>query len=414
MCETVLVHRSKRGEIAVEKTGEYEYEAQSQSKDTRRYRIVYVLGRWRCSCKAFAHTDRACKHIAAMKKVFDASPPPRSRHRGSPRRRGGPRRRTRAIKTPPIRCRFCRKEEFGTSYVRKNKHGEVQVYRCHNKKCGKRFTHDDGFLFMTYRGDVVIVAIEDRCGGKTTHNILDSLRKKHPELARSTIHVWYVKFPRLVSPYLMSLDYCMSPVMIADEIIVNINGVKHVIFSSEDEGTRFWTGAQVGRRKGSHSVQGLYKMDMAVRGFVPELVRTDGAQNFASAHNAVMRCNDSGTTSFHIRHIHLDGDMNTNVKERHNSTMRELVGTCRGIKTPNTTYVAMHQIHYNFARTHTELKMRPSEAAGVIFEDTDKWRAIIACSADHNSNVEARRRKKTSRKDLPRQAGFQVVSRFRY
>lgn len=189
--------------------------------------------------------------------------------------------------------------------------------------------------------------------------------------------MWYVKFPRLVSPYLMSLDYYLSPVMVADEIIVRINGVRHVIFSTEDEGTRFWTGAQIGRRKGSHSVQGLYKMDIAVRGFVPDLVRTDGAQNFASAHNAVMRRNDSGTTSFHIRHIHADGDMNTNVKERHNGTMRELVGTCRGIKTPYTTYVAMHQIHYNFARTHTELKKTPSEAAGVVFKDTDKWRAIM-------------------------------------
>ena len=81
---------------------------------------------------------------------------------------------------------------------------------------------------------------------------------------------------------------------------------------------------------------------------------------------------------------------------------------------PRTTYMAMHQIHYNFARTHTELGMRPSEAAGVTFADRDKWRAVIACAADCNSDAEARRRKRTSRKNLPRQAGFQVVSRFRY
>ena len=58
--------------------------------------------------------------------------------------------------------------------------------------------------------------------------------------------------------------------------------------------------------------------------------------------------------------------------------------------------------------------MRPSEAAGVRFEDRDKRRAVIACAADFNADVVARRRKKTSRSDLPRQADFQVVLRFRY
>ena len=307
------IHESKRGKIMVRQTGEYEYEAMSQSKDDEWYRIAYVLGRWCCGCKAFAHTGRACKHAASMKRLFGASPPPQARSRGR-LRRWHPRRRVPAIKTPPIKCRFCRTTEFTTSYVRENKHSKVQVYRCLNAKCGRRFTHDDGFLFMTYRGDVVIVAIEDRCGGKTTHNILDSLRKTHPELARSTLHVWFVKYPRLVSPYLMSLDYYLSPVMLADEIVVYIGGVRHVIFSTEDEGTRFYTGLQFGRFKGSHSVRGMFKMDMEVRGCVPELVRTDGAKNFASAHNAVMRYNDSGTTSFHISHIHADGDMNTNMK----------------------------------------------------------------------------------------------------
>ena len=82
VAEAVRVHRSKCGEITVRKTGKYEYEAQSQSKDTRQYRIAYVLGKWCCSCKDFAHTCRACKHIAAMKKIFDASPPPLAHYRG--------------------------------------------------------------------------------------------------------------------------------------------------------------------------------------------------------------------------------------------------------------------------------------------------------------------------------------------
>ena len=409
----ILVYKSKRNEIAVRKTDEYEYEAKSESKERKWYRIAHVLGKWYCECKGFAHTGRACKHIAAMKKLYDAKPPPAAPCRGYQRLRKA-RRLGRAIKTPPIKCRFCRSKKFGTSFVRKNEHCNVQVYRCHNPKCGRRFSPDDGFLHMTYRGDTVVRAIEDRCGDKTTHNILDSLHKTSEKPARSTLHTWFVKFPRVVSEYLFTLPYQLSPVMLVDEIMAKVGGIMYAINSTQDEGTRMCTAIQFGRRKGSHNVRRLYKMDMDIRGFVPELVKSDGAWGFSSAHKATMRYNDSGTTSFHIRHIHADGDMNTNMKEKHNDTMREFERSCRGLKTPHTTYMAMHQIHYNFARTHTELGMRPSEAAGVRFEDPDKWRAIIACAADFNCDKEARRRNKTSGCDLPRRAGFQVVPLFRH
>ena len=77
---------------------------------------------------------------------------------------------------------------------------------------------------MTYRGDAVVRAIEDRGGGKTTHNILDSLHKTREKPARSTPHTWFVKFPRVVSDHLFSLPYQLSPVMLVDEIMAKAGG----------------------------------------------------------------------------------------------------------------------------------------------------------------------------------------------
>lgn len=57
-----------------------------------------------------------------------------------------------------------------------------------------------------------------------------------------------------------------------------------MIFTAMDGGTRMSTGHQVGRQKGSHNVTGLFRMDRDVRGAVPAVVRSDGANNFASAH----------------------------------------------------------------------------------------------------------------------------------
>lgn len=408
MSEQIRTRKTARGEIRVKKIDGMEYAASSESDDGKWHRVMRIVGSWCCSCKSFAHTDRACKHVAAMKATFSPAEP---RPDPSRRRRGGAGRRRAPIKTPGVRCRFCRSTKFIKSFVRPNKYSNVQVYLCKGK-CGRRFTPDDGFLYMTYRGDRVVPAVEDRCSGKATHDICDSLAKMGGRPHRSTLYCWFVKVPRMVTPFLMSLDYCLSEIMYADEIVVMINGVRHVIFMTEDGGTRMETALQIGRFKGTHSVRSMFKMDMRIRGFVPQEVRTDGATNFASAHKHEMLGGSDGLKSIHIRHIHLDGDRNTNLKESHNSTVRIFERSCRGLKTPHTTYMGMHQIHYNHARTHSALGMAPAEAAGVRFEDPNKWLAIIACAADYNNACKLGEKPPIT--DDPRRAGFQVIPRYRY
>lgn len=405
MAGEIRVYKTKHGEIKIEKVNELEYLASSESKKAAKlYRLAYLLGRWYCSCKGFSYAMRSCKHVAAMKKIFAPKPP-------KPK---GPRRRIRArkpIKVPPIKCRHCRSTRYTTSFKRKNKYSTPQVYRCLD--CHRRFTPDNGFLFMTYRGEYVVEAIEDRCACKTPHNTCDSLSKKGGRPHRTTLYHWFVKFPRMVTPYLLSLEYNLGDTMYVDEIIIKIGGVSHVVYSAEDLRTRMNTATQIGRFKGSHSVRRLYRMDIQIRGGVAVLVITDGAKNFISAHELEMRYNvDEGKVSMHIRNIHMDGNMNTNMIESLNATLRMFEESIRGVKTPHTTYFGMHQINYNFVRTHSGIGMRPSEAAGVVFEDLDKWRAIIACAADYNN---ARKLGKVRvKKDDPRRAGFQVIPLFRY
>ena len=152
----------------------------------------------------------------------------------------------------------------------------------------------------------------------------------------------------------------------------------------------------------------MFRMDMAVRGTVPSLVKSDGAKNFASAHERVFRYNAEGKPSMHIRHIHLDGDTHTNLKERDNGTLRDFVESCRGLKSLDTTYVGACQIHFNVARTHTGIGgLRPMEAAGVGFEHDDKWFALIVNAADYNNAVKLGEIKPATQTP-PHQSGFQA------
>lgn len=89
---------------------------------------------------------------------------------------------------------------------------------------------------------------------------------------------------------------------------------------------------------------------MHVRGGVHELLKSDGAKSFASAHGSVMKHNEEDNTSFHIHHTRLDGDTHANTKERDSGTLSDFVLTCRGLKSMHTTHIAMWQINFNFQR----------------------------------------------------------------
>ena len=90
--------------------------------------------------------------------------------------------------------------------------------------------------------------------------------------------------------------------MPTDGIIVKIGGEDHAIFTTVCGGTRAPTGYRTGRKKGFHGVGELFRMGVLARGGVPSTVRSDGAQNFASAQSE-MRKNDEGKKSMHVRRI---------------------------------------------------------------------------------------------------------------
>ena len=98
-----------------------------------------------------------------------------------------------------------------------------------------------------------------------------------------------------------------------------------------------------GRKKGSN----LFRMGVLARGGVPSTVKSDGAQNFASARNEGER---RGKKLLHIRRISLASGRNPNA-ERDNGTIQHLVRSCGGLKWVDTAYIALYQIHFLIARS---------------------------------------------------------------
>ena len=133
---------------------------QARGQDANRTGLCIPLGRFQCECKGFAFTNRACKHIAGVKHTFGSPPPPPEKGRRKRKRR------RKIIGTPDVRCSHCMSKNYKEAYVRPNLLRDAQVYTCLAKKCGRNFTHDDGFKYKTYTGEQITTSLSDRACGK--------------------------------------------------------------------------------------------------------------------------------------------------------------------------------------------------------------------------------------------------------
>ena len=82
--------------------------------------------------------------------------------------------------------------------------------------------------------------------------------------------------------------------------------------------------------------------------------------------------------TLHIRHIHLQEDMNNNKMERFNGEFRDREKVMRGIKKEDSVMFDGYQIYHNYIRPHMGLDEKtPSEKCGINVKGDNKWLILI-------------------------------------
>lgn len=91
----------------------------------------------------------------------------------------------------------------------------------------------------------------------------------------------------------------------------------------------------------------------------------------------------AGPRTKHVRHIHLQGDMNNNKMERMNGEVRDREKVMRGLKKSDTAILKGYQIFHNYFREHEGLEGKtPAEAAGIKIDGKNKWITVIQNAAE--------------------------------
>jgi putative transposase len=349
-------------EVEIKQVNDSVYYVPSQTEENKLYQVVNVGEEWDCECPDFYWRGLVCKHIIAVRlwKLI----------------------RTEIKETEQILCPQCGSLEIKKSGVRKNKFGEKQRYEC--LVCGKRFVHDLAFKGLKADGKTIALALDLFYKGVSQRKIKDTLGQfMGVEVSQPTINRWIQRFTRLINKYAETLKPQVGDVWNADELKMKQHGEWKWVWSVLDRESRFWLAEHISTERTVSDAREPFRKAKEVAGKKPETVITDGLHAYKQAFNKEFFTLRNPRTQ-HISHIRLSGDMNNNIIERHNGTIREREKVTRNLKEQAPTIIEGYRNYYNLIRPNQALDGKtPAEACGIEVKGENKWVTLIQNASNH-------------------------------
>ena len=342
------------------------FTVRSQTDPTKFYAVTNTEDGLVCECpdRRFRRAD--CKHIKVVLDIL---------------------KKNKCYKTNEFRimdrskfrlCRYCDSGRIVKWGMRRNKKGNVQIFKC--KDCKRQFAANFGFEKRRYDDVLITRVIESYFRGESARDIADSLEHEEIFVSHMTVYRWIAEYSELISEYLGEIVPRVGDWVRADEIVVKVDGERPYVFASMDDDTRYWIAYEMAGTKFQHNADSLLKLTRDQIGKTPKVFKTDGLPAYARSSRKVF-----GKKTLHVRHIHLAGKRdrdNNNKMERLNGEIRDREKVFRGLKKLDTPIFAGMQAYYNFLKKHGALDGRtPAEAAKIVVDGFNKLKIIIQNAA---------------------------------
>src|SRR5579864_50898 len=342
---------------------DYHYKVHSQTSN-RDYDVIKVGDKWQCNCADSVYRHVCCKHSHSVEISLKLKQEVRERNK---------------VIISPINvdsCIYCLSKNLSKDGVRHNKNYDIQKFQC--KDCKKYFTINLGFERLKHDPKGITTAMQLYFSGESLRNVAKSLRLLGMDVTHQTVYNWIKKYTNLMQKYIDKIVPQVGDAWRADEIFVKIKGDQKYIFALMDDETRYWIAQEVADTKDKHDASGLFRKGKEVTQTKPKVIITDGLQSYHDAYQKELWEINRQKRTLHVRHIHLQGDMNNNKMERLNGEIRDREKVMRGLKKKDTSILTGYQIFHNYLRPHQGLDGKtPSEACGIKIEGDNKWITLI-------------------------------------
>lgn len=282
-------------------------------------------------------------------------------------------------------CKYCDSGRITKKGTRKNKSGNVQIFKCLD--CKKKFSSNFGFERTRFDYATITGALQMYYSGMSVRDIENHYEMLGITVDHSSIYDWICKYSTLVSKYLNEIvprtnDRTMVR---ADEVWIKVNGKQNYLFASMDDDTRYWLASDMAETKFQHNADTLLELTREKIGKNPSHFVTDGLPAYMKSSKKIF-----GKKTNHIRHIHIAGKRdrdNNNKMERLNGEIRDREKVFRGLKKIDTPIIDGMKAYYNFTKKHGALKGKtPSEEALIKVDGKNRWKTIIENASLYKEN----------------------------
>lgn len=368
--------RKQRAQSMMESTGyatqinHDTFKVRSQTNPNNFYIISKTENGLTCQCKDHLCRKADCKHIKIILEIIKKNKCYRNNT-------------FRIMERSKLKlCKYCDSGKIIKKGTRKNKNCNAQIFKCLD--CKKRFTANFGFEKTRFDVNTITGALQMFYSGMSTRDISNHYDMMGIEVSDVAVYKWICKYSTMVSKYLNEIVPRTSDRLMvrADEVWIKVNGKQNYLFASMDDESRYWLASDMAETKFQHNADTLLKLTKKTIGRNPVHFVTDGLPAYMKSSKKIF-----GKKTNHIRHIHINRDMNNNKMERLNGEIRDREKVFRGLKKIDTPIIDGMKVYYNFTKKHGALKGKtPSEEALIKVDGKNRWKTIIENASLYKSN----------------------------
>ena len=346
-------------DIKLVKAGLYSVRPPNSAKA---YSVTLSDSGWSCTCTFSKHRKAHCNHVKAAETALLPEPEKADLTVLDP--------------VPENHCPHCGTDGATKAGVRKNKNYDNQIYKC--RSCKRRFSANLGFEKCSAPPDIMIDVANDFFDGKSTGTIARNLKEKLKySPSQQTVSNWIRRISVLLGTYSRSLNPCLGDKCRMDGTHVPAFGKGNWVHSGIDDATRYWIAYQMTPNKATDDVSRLFRDVAKTAGKIMTLTVTDSDPAYAAAHKKEWKPrNYTWKPAYHHPHTHFTRDINNNLMERFNGTIKSSLKPKRGYKKGSPIIEGL-RVYYNHIRPHEGIgDLTPGEAAGIIVNGP-KWRTLV-------------------------------------
>jgi len=273
-----------------------------------------------------------------------------------------------------MNCKYCNStniKKFGTF-------NGIQRYYCND--CKRKFVPNTALPYMQTPVEQVALALSLYYDGLSLNAIRRNLKQAYGNYpSDSTVYGWITRFTKEAIDKTKDIKPELGYVWLADETVIEIDGVKHWLWDIIDIKTRFLIASHISlKRTVDDAIMLMHKANRRA-GKYPKVIMTDSLSAYLDGVSLTY-----GNQARHLRVKKFTVKPNNNIIERLQGTIKGRTKVMRGLKSYETAKLVMEGfgVHYNFIRPHESLETKtdkyvtPAEKAKVSLP-CDDWLKMI-------------------------------------